>query len=42
MNIETVRDYCLSLQQATEDVSLDESTLAFRIEGCLCHLKGQT
>lgn len=32
MNIETIREYCLSLPQATEDFPFDESTLAFRIE----------
>lgn len=32
MNIEEVREYCLSLPQATEDFPFDESTLAFRIE----------
>lgn len=33
MNIEEVRDYCLSLPYVTEDFPFDESTLAFRIEG---------
>lgn len=33
MNIETARDYCLSLPQATEDFPFDETTLAFRIGG---------
>ena len=33
MNIESVREYCLSLPQTTEDFPFDESTLAFRIEG---------
>ena len=32
MNIESVREYCLSLPQTTEDFPFDESTLAFRIE----------
>jgi len=32
MSIETIREYCLSLPQATEDFPFDESTLAFRIE----------
>ena len=32
MNIEEVRDYCLSLPYATEDFPFDETTLAFRIE----------
>ena len=31
MNIEEVREYCLSLPQATEDFPFDETTLAFRI-----------
>ena len=33
MNVESVRDYCLSLPQVTEDFPFDESTLAFRIAG---------
>lgn len=33
MNIETVRDYCLSLPCATEDFPFDETTLAFRVQG---------
>lgn len=33
MNIESVRDYCLSLPHATEDFPFDETTLAFRIKG---------
>lgn len=32
MNIEEVRDYCLSLPQVTEDFPFDETTLVFRIE----------
>lgn len=32
MNIEDIRDFCLSLPQVTEDFPFDESTLAFRIE----------
>lgn len=32
MNIEELREYCLSLPQATEDFPFDEYTLAFRIE----------
>lgn len=31
MNIETLRDYCLSLPQVTEDFPFDETTLAFRV-----------
>ena len=33
MNIEEVRNYCLSLPHTTEDFPFDETTLAFRIEG---------
>ena len=33
MDIETVRDYCLSLPLVTEDFPFDETTLAFRIGG---------
>lgn len=33
MNIESVRDYCLSLPEATEDFPFDETTLAFRVKG---------
>ncbi len=33
MNIETVREYCLSLPMATEDFPFDETTLVFRIMG---------
>ena len=32
MNIEEIREYCLSLPQVTEDFPFDETTLAFRIE----------
>ena len=32
MNIEEVREYCLSLPQVTEDFPFDETTLVFRIE----------
>lgn len=32
MNIEEVREYCLSLPQVTEDFPFDDTTLAFRIE----------
>ena len=31
MNVESVRDYCLSLPLATEDFPFDETTLAFRV-----------
>ena len=33
MNVENIRDYCLSLPLATEDFPFDETTLAFRILG---------
>ena len=33
MDIESVREYCLSLPFATEDFPFDETTLAFRIGG---------
>ena len=33
MDIESVREYCLSLPHATEDFPFDETTLAFRIGG---------
>ena len=33
MNIEDLREYCLSLPQVTEDFPFDETTLVFRIGG---------
>ena len=33
MNIEQIREYCLSLPMATEDFPFDETTLVFRIMG---------
>lgn len=33
MNIESIRDYCLSLPYATEDTPFDQDTLVFRIIG---------
>ena len=33
MNIESVRDYCLSMPETTEDFPFDETTLAFRVMG---------
>lgn len=33
MNIEDLRDYCLSLPLATEDFPFDETTLVFRVLG---------
>jgi len=33
MNIEELRDYCLSKPQATEDFPFDKDTLAFKVKG---------
>lgn len=33
MNIESTREYCLSLPQVTEDFPFDETTLVFRVGG---------
>lgn len=33
MNVEKLRDYCLSMPRATEDFPFDESVLAFRVFG---------
>jgi len=33
MNIEKLRDYCLSKKSAAEDFPFDESTLVFKIKG---------
>lgn len=33
MNVEEIREYCLSLPLATEDFPFDESVLAFRVLG---------
>ena len=33
MNVEEIREYCLSLPLATEDFPFDESILAFRVLG---------
>ena len=33
MNIETARDYCLSLPLATEDFPFDDTSLVFRVLG---------
>lgn len=33
MDVESVRDYCLSLPLVTEDFPFDETTLAFRVLG---------
>jgi predicted DNA-binding protein (MmcQ/YjbR family) len=33
MNIEEVREYCLSLKNTTEDMPFDEETVVYRVEG---------
>ena len=33
MNIESIRDYSLTLPQVTEDFPFDETTLVFRVAG---------
>ena len=33
MDVETIREYCLSLPLATEDLPFDETSLAFRVKG---------
>jgi len=33
MNIETLRDYCLSLDSVTESFPFDEETLVFKVSG---------
>ena len=33
MNLETLRDYCLSLPAVTEDTPFGEDTLVFRVKG---------
>lgn len=33
MNIESFRDYCLSLKGTTDDMPFDESTLVFKVMG---------
>ena len=40
MNIEDVREYCLSLAHATEDMPFDESTVAFRVGGKIFAMLG--
>jgi predicted DNA-binding protein (MmcQ/YjbR family) len=42
MNIEELRDYCLSLKGVTEDFPFDETTLVFKVIGkifCITDLK---
>lgn len=40
MNIETFREYCLSLPFSTEDMPFDETVVVFRLKGkifgCIC------
>ncbi len=43
MNIEELREYCLSLKGVTEDFPFDETTLVFKVAGkmfCLTDLEG--
>ena len=43
MNIEELRDYCLSLKGVTEDFPFDENTLVFKVGAkmfCLTNLEG--
>lgn len=43
MNIEELRDYCLSLKGVTEDLPFDENTLVFKVSSkmfCLSNLEG--
>lgn len=43
MNIEELREYCLSLKGVTEDFPFDEDTLVFKVAGkmfCLTSLDG--
>lgn len=43
MNIEELREYCLSLEHTTEDMPFDEDTLVFKVAGkmfCLTSLSG--
>jgi len=44
MNIEELREYCISLKGATEDFPFDENTLVFKVVGkmfCLTPLEGK-
>ena len=44
MNIEELRDYCLSLAGVTEDFPFDESTVVFKVAGkmfCLANLESK-
>ena len=43
MNIEELREYCISIKGVTEDFPFDESTLVFKVGGkmfCLTNLEG--
>lgn len=43
MNIEELREYCLSLPQVTEDMPFDDETLVFKVGGkmfCFAALEG--
>jgi len=43
MNVEELREYCLSLKGVTEDFPFDEETLVFKVAGkmfCLMNLDG--
>jgi len=43
MNIEELREYCLSLKGVTEEFPFDETTLVFKVAGkmfCLTNLEG--
>ncbi|MBN1986709.1 MAG: MmcQ/YjbR family DNA-binding protein [Prolixibacteraceae bacterium] len=44
MNIEELREYCLSLKGVSEDFPFDETTLVFKVGGkmfCLTDLEGE-
>ena len=43
MNIEELREYCISLKGATEDFPFDKNTLVFKVGGkmfCMTNLEG--
>jgi len=43
MNVEDIREYCLSLKGVTEAFPFDDETLVFKVMGkmfCLCSLNG--
>ena len=44
MNVEEIRDFCLSLKGVTESFPFDETTLVFKVMGkifCLMNLDGE-